>query len=52
MLLDQICEVRNKLNKSILTEDFKCTYELSIKLDKLIAEYYKEQNFKADTINK
>lgn len=50
MLLDQICEIRNKLNKSILTEDFKYTYELSIKLDKLIAEYYKEQNFKADTI--
>lgn len=48
MLLDQICEVRNKLNKSILTEDFKCTYELSIKLDQLIAEYYEEQKFQID----
>lgn len=48
MLLDQICEVRNKLNKSILTEDFKCTYELSIKLDQLIAEYYEEQKCQID----
>lgn len=48
MLLDQICEVRNKLNKSILTEDFKYTYELSIKLDQLIAEYYEEQKFQID----
>lgn len=44
MLLDQICEIRDKLNKSILTEDFEDTYELSIKLDELIAAYYKEQN--------
>ena len=50
MLLDQICEIRNKLNKSILTEDFKCTDELSIKLDQLIAEYYEEQNFQTDVI--
>ena len=42
MLLDQICEIRNKLNKSILTEDFESTYELSVKLDELIAEYYKQ----------
>ena len=50
MLLDQICEIRNKLNKSILTEDFKSTYELSIKLDQLIAEYYEKQNFQTDVI--
>lgn len=42
MLLDQICDLRDKLNKSILTEDFESTYELSIKLDELIAEYYKQ----------
>ena len=41
MLIDQICELRDKLNKSILTEDYQVTYELSIKLDDLIAEYYK-----------
>ena len=41
MLIDQICELRDKLNKSILTEDYEVTYELSIKLDDLIAEYYK-----------
>ena len=48
MLLDQICEVRNKLNKSILTEDFKYTYELSIELDQLIAKYYEEQKLQID----
>ncbi|MBP3708436.1 MAG: aspartyl-phosphate phosphatase Spo0E family protein [Clostridia bacterium] len=41
MLIDQICDLRDKLNKSILTKDYKDTYELSLKLDKLIAEYYK-----------
>lgn len=52
MLLDQICEIRSKLNKSILTEDFEYTYELSVKLDELIAAYYKEQNFQTDTVNR
>ncbi len=42
MLLDQICNLRDKLNKSILTEDYRVTYELSIKLDELISEYYKD----------
>ncbi len=41
MLIDQICELRDKLNKSILTEDYEVTYELSLELDELIAEYYK-----------
>ena len=40
MLNDQICELRDKLNKSILTEDYEVTYELSIELDDLITEYY------------
>ncbi|MBR2744462.1 MAG: aspartyl-phosphate phosphatase Spo0E family protein [Clostridia bacterium] len=40
MLNDQICELRDKLNKSILTEDYEVTYELSIQLDDLITEYY------------
>lgn len=42
MLLNQICSLRDKLNKSILTEDYEYTYELSIELDELIAKYYKE----------
>ncbi len=43
MLIDQICELRDKLNKSILTEDYRATYELSIQLDELIAKYYKQK---------
>ena len=42
MLIDEICDLRDELNKSILTEDYEYTYELSIKLDELIAEYYKQ----------
>lgn len=42
MLINQICSVRDKLNKSILTEDYEYTYELSIELDELIAKYYKK----------
>ncbi len=42
MLINQICSLRDKLNKSILTEDYESTYELSIELDELIAKYYKE----------
>lgn len=43
MLIDQICELRDKLNKSILTEDYKATYEISLQLDELIVEYYKQK---------
>lgn len=42
MLMDEICELRDKLNKSILTDDYEATYELSIRLDELIAEYYRQ----------
>ena len=42
MLNDEICKLRDKLNKSIeMGEDYNITYELSIELDELIAEYYK-----------
>ncbi len=52
MLINQICSLRDKLNKSILTEDYKYTYELSIELDELIAKYYKENcNGATDIIN-
>lgn len=42
MLTDQICKLRDKLNKSILTDDYERTYELSLMLDELIAEYYRQ----------
>lgn len=46
MLNDEICELRDKLNKSIIEgQDYSVTYKLSIELDELIAKYYqKTQN--------
>ena len=42
MLDEKICRLREKLNDSIISgQDYSVTYELSIQLDKLIAEYYK-----------
>ena len=42
MLNDEICKLRDELNKSIEEEkDYSVIYDLSVKLDKLIAEYYK-----------
>ena len=41
MLNDEICKLREKLNESIINgQDYEITYKLSVKLDKLIAEYY------------
>ena len=41
MLNDEICRVREKLNKSIENdEDYKVIYQISVELDKLIEEYY------------
>ncbi len=43
MLNDKICILRDKLNKSIEQgEDYSIVYQLSIELDELIAQYYKE----------
>ena len=43
MLNDEICKLRDKLNKSIERgDDYSITYQLSIELDDLIADYYKE----------
>lgn len=43
MLNDEICKLRDKLNKSIQdNEDYSVIYQLSIELDELIAKYYKE----------
>lgn len=44
MLNDEICKLRDKLNKSIENgDDYSVTYKLSIELDDLIAKYYKNQ---------
>ena len=43
MLNDEICKLRDKLNKSIEQgQDYKETYRLSVELDELIAKYYRE----------
>lgn len=43
MLNDEICRLREKLNKSIINgEDYNITYKLSIELDELIAMYYRK----------
>ena len=43
MLNDEICKLREKLNKSIEQgDDYSVTYQLSVELDELIAKYYEE----------
>ena len=47
MLDDEICKLRDKLNKSIENgEDYSVIYQLSIELDELIAKYYAKNNKK------
>ena len=42
MLNDEICKLRDKLNKSIEDgEDYEEILKLSVELDELIAQYYK-----------
>lgn len=44
MINDEICELRDKLNKSIENgEDYDVIYKLSVELDELIAKFYKEK---------
>ena len=51
MLNDEICELRNKLNKSIERgDDYNIIYQLSIELDELIAKHYKESKDNNDFI--
>ncbi len=41
MIEEEIRKLREELNKSIVSgQDYKITYDISIKLDDLIAEYY------------
>lgn len=43
MLNEEICKLRDKLNKSIENgDDYSITYKLSVELDELIAQYYRE----------
>ena len=43
MLNEEICKLRDKLNKSIENgDDYSITYQLSIELDDLIAQYYRD----------
>ena len=47
MLNDEICKLRDKLNKSIEQgDDYSITYQLSIELDELIAKYYEKNKSK------
>ena len=44
MLNEEICKLREKLNYSILNEpDYNITYQISVELDELIAQYYSSQ---------
>ena len=50
MLNDEICKLRDKLNESITSgQDYSVTYKLSVELDELIAQFYrnklKEKNY-------
>ena len=41
MLNDEICKLRDELNKSIEQgKDYEKIYELSVELDKLIVKFY------------
>ena len=43
MLNEEICKLRDKMNKSIENgNDYAITYRLSVELDQLIAQYYRE----------
>jgi len=43
MLNDEICKLREKLNKSIEDgQDYEVIYKISVELDELIAKYYEK----------
>ncbi|MCI8640301.1 MAG: aspartyl-phosphate phosphatase Spo0E family protein [Clostridia bacterium] len=54
MLNEEICKLRDRLNKSIENgEDYSITYKLSIELDELIAQYYRKlQDSKKELVMK
>lgn len=51
MVNEEICKLREKLNKSIIDQkDYNIIYKISIELDELITQYYsgKIKNSKRD----
>lgn len=49
MLNEKICSLREKLNDSIINgKEYNIIYQLSIELDELIAQYYREENAKKE----
>ncbi len=47
MLNDEICKLRDKLNKSIEEgKDYRIIYQISVELDELIASYYDKNSKK------
>ena len=53
MLNEEICKLRDKLNKSIeKNDDYSITYRLSIELDELIAKYYNKSKKREKELNK
>lgn len=53
MLNDKICRLREELNNSIINgEDYSITYDLSVQLDQLIAEYYRIELDRREKKNK
>ena len=52
MLNEEICKLRDKLNKSIENgDDYSITYKLSVELDELIAKYYRDLKMVKKTAN-
>jgi hypothetical protein len=46
MLNDEICKLRDELNNSIVQgKDYNTIYSLSVKLDELIAKFYREKTY-------
>ncbi len=44
MLNEEICRLREKLNKSIEKgQDYSVIYKISVELDELIAKFYREK---------
>ena len=53
MINDEICKLRNKLNKSIVSgEDYDKIYRISVELDELITKYYIKEKCQADSTNR
>ncbi len=51
MLNEEICKVRDKLNKSIEKNvDYEVIYKISVELDVLIAKYYNEELLKVENV--